>query len=114
MRLNGRRRKIIDTEDNLDPMTMVGNLFDVAMVFSVALMVAIVSYLDVADMLFSDSFSMVKNPGKENMQVVTKENGKIVRYKAQSTDGQSQQKGKRVGTAYQLDNGEIIYIPDGE
>ena len=75
-------------------------------------MVALVSYLDVADMLFSDSFTMVKNPGQDNMQIVTKEDGKIVRYQAQNSDTTKQNKGKRVGTAYQLENGEIIYIPD--
>jgi len=107
------RRSLFDQQNELDPMNMVGNLFDVAMVFSVALMVALVSYLDVADMLFSDSFTMVKNPGKENMQIVTKENGEIVRYQAGDSESSTQPKGKRVGTAYQLDNGEIIYIPDG-
>ena len=107
-----KRRRILTETTDLDPMNSVSNLFDVAMVFSVALMVALVSYLDVADMLFSDSFTMVKNPGKENMQIVTKENGKIVRYQAQNSEATQQNKGKRVGTAYQLENGEIIYIPD--
>ena len=108
------RRRVLGQENSLDPMNMVGNLFDVAMVFSVALMVALVSYLDVAEMLFSDSFTMVKNPGKENMQIVTKEEGKIVRYKAEASNNSSQVKGKKVGSAYQLGNGEIIYIPDGD
>lgn len=107
------RRSIFDQNNDLDPMNMVGNLFDVAMVFSVALMVALVSYLDVADMLFSDSFTMVKNPGQENMQIVTKEDGEIVRYQAGNNESSTQSKGKKVGTAYQLENGEIIYIPDG-
>ncbi|WP_189376791.1 DUF2149 domain-containing protein [Thalassotalea profundi] len=44
----------------------------------------------------------------------TKEEGKIVRYKAESSDNVSQVKGKKVGSAYQLGNGEIIYIPDGD
>jgi len=106
------RRRLINQSDDLDPMNSVGNLFDVAMVFSVALMVALVSYLDVADMLFSDSFTMVKNPGKDNMQIITKEDGKIVRYQAQQSQDTGKTKGKRVGAAYQLDNGEIIYIPE--
>ncbi len=113
MRDNGRKRRLVDSDDTLDPMAMVGNLFDVAMVFSVALMVALVSYLDVADMLFSDNFTMVKNPGTTEMQIVTKENGEIVRYEASDGEAQSA-KGKRVGTAYQLENGEIIYVPDSE
>lgn len=112
MRSKGRKRRLITNETNLDPMAMVGNLFDVAMVFSVALMVALVSYLDVADMLFADNFTMVKNPGTEEMQIVTKEEGKIVRYTAESGSNGSGSKGKRVGTAYQLENGEIIYLPE--
>ncbi len=106
------RRSILTNSDDLDPMNSVSNLFDVAMVFSVALMVALVSYLDVADMLFSDSFTMVKNPGQENMQIITKEEGKIVRYQASEQESSNQNKGKKVGSAYQLESGEIIYIPD--
>lgn len=113
MRSANDRRRLMTRQDDLDPMNVIGNLFDVAMVFSVALMVALVSYLDVADMLFSDSFTMVKNPGTEAMQIVTKEDGKIVRYSAQSnSDAATGERGKRVGTAYQLDNGEIIYLPE--
>ena len=108
---SSRKRRLIG-QDDFDPMTMIGNLFDVAMVFSVALMVALVSYLDVAEMLFDDSFTMVKNPGTEDMQIVTKEDGKIVRYSAAESSNQSGSKGKRVGVAYQLENGEIIYVPE--
>ncbi len=110
-KLNRRRRLLAN--DDLDPMNVIGNLFDVAMVFSVALMIALVSYLDVAEMLFADTFTMVKNPGTEDMEIVTKEDGELVRYKAkQSEDDARSSKGKRVGTAFQLESGEIIYIPE--
>lgn len=110
-RYKHKRRLIKD--DDLDPMNVVGNLFDVAMVFSVALMVALVSYLDVSDMLFSDKFTMVKNPGTAEMEIITKENGELVRYKAkESQSPNSVDQGKRVGSAFQLESGEIIYIPD--
>lgn len=106
------KRRLIKSDD-LDPMNVIGNLFDVAMVFSVALMVALVNYLDISDMLFSDQFTMVKNPGTEEMEIITKENGEIVRYKAKENEtNQPTDKGKRVGTAFQLESGEIIYIPD--
>ena len=60
------KRRLLRKEEDSDPMSVVSNLFDVAMVFAVALMVALVS-----------------------------------RYK-----------GKKVGIAYELDNGEIIYVPE--
>jgi hypothetical protein len=75
-------------------------------------MAALVSYLGVSDMLFSDSFTMVKNPGQDNMKIITKEDGEIVRYSGQTGQSDSAEQGKRVGAAYQLDDGEIIYIPD--
>ncbi len=107
-----RRRRLLANEDQ-DPMSVIGNLFDVAMVFSVALMIALVSYLDVAEMLFADSFTMVKNPGTEQMEIVSRKDGKLVRYKATRSDESSAAgKGERVGTAYKLESGEIIYVPE--
>lgn len=113
MKARQRKRRLI-ADNDLDPMNVIGNLFDVAMVFSVALMVALVSYLDVAEMLFSDKFTMVKNPGTENMEIITKKDGELLRYKAEKAiDNNSSAKGgKRVGTAFQLENGEIIYVPE--
>ena len=107
-----RRRLLGKSEDN-DPMSVVSNLFDVAMVFAVALMVALVSRYNMTEMFSQEDFTMVKNPGKETMEIISKEGEKINRYTPQNDDSQSQgDKGKRVGTAYQLENGDIIYIPE--
>mgnify|MGYP003044151339 CR=1 FL=1 len=53
-------------------MSVVSNLFDVAMVFALALMVALVSRYNMTEMFSKDNFTMVKNPGKENMEIITK------------------------------------------
>lgn len=37
------RRRLLNKDEDNDPMSVVSNLFDVAMVFAVALMVALVS-----------------------------------------------------------------------
>jgi len=55
---------------------------------------------------------MVKNPGKADMEIITKEGKKIDTYKASDSSTSSGNKGKKVGVAYQLENGEIIYIPE--
>ena len=68
-----------DGEDD-DPMSVVSNLFDVAMVFALALMVALVSRYNMTEMFSKDNFTMVKNPGKENMEIITKDGQKINRY----------------------------------
>jgi len=107
------RRNLLKSGDEIDPMSVVGNLFDVAMVFAVALMVALVTRFNMTEMFSKEDFTIVKNPGKENMEIITKEGQKINRYTPSENRDQSQgRKGKKVGVAYELENGEIIYIPE--
>lgn len=107
-----RHRRILGSGEDTDPMSVVSNLFDVAMVFAVALMVALVSRYNMTEMFSQEDFTMVKNPGKENMEIITKEGEKINRYTPSENDNSSGNKGKRVGTAYELENGDIIYVPE--
>ena len=93
-------------------MATVSNLFDVAMVFAVALMVALVSRYKMDEVFSKEDFTMVKNPGSKDMEIITKKGEKIETYKASNQEESSGSKGKRVGTAYQMENGEIIYIPE--
>lgn len=93
-------------------MSVVSNLFDVAMVFAVALMVALVSRYSMTEIFSQEDFTMVKNPGKENMEIITKEGEKINRYTPSEDESGTQNKGKRVGIAYELENGDIIYVPE--
>ena len=109
-----RRRRLLGKEEDNDPMSVVGNLFDVAMVFAVALMVALVTRYDMTEMFSKEDFTIVKNPGKENMEIITKEGEKINRYTpSENQDDASGRRGRRVGIAYELENGEIIYVPEG-
>ena len=100
-------------EDELDPAAGLSNLFDVAMVFAVALMVALVNYLSLGDLLSGDDVTLVKNPGTAEMEILSRKDGELVRYKASATDASAQAaQGQRVGTAYRLPGGEIVYVPD--
>ncbi len=100
--------------EDVNPLHAVANLFDVSIVFALALMVALVSRYNMTEVFSKEDYTMVKNPGKGNMEIITKKGKEIFRYKAsqQTGDNQKQDKGKRVGTAYQLESGEIIYVPD--
>ena len=102
------KRNLLRKEEDSDPMSVVSNLFDVAMVFAVALMVALVTRYNMTEMFSQEDFT-----GKENMEIITKEGQKINRYTpSEDQDVKSGKKGKKVGIAYELDNGEIIYIPE--
>ena len=107
-----KRNRLLHNQTDSDPMGTVANLFDVAMVFAVALMVALVSRFNMTEMFSKEDFTMVKNPGKENMEIITKEVQEIKRYTPSEEQETSGKRGKKVGVAYQLESGEIIYVPE--
>ena len=107
------KHNLLRKEEDSDPISVVSNLFDVAMVFAVALMVALVSRYNMTEVFSQEDFTMVKNPGKENMEIITKDGEKINRYTpSEDQDKKEGTRGKKVGIAYELDNGEIIYVPE--
>lgn len=112
MKRNRRVSKFLKEEDT-DPLSVVVNLFDVAMVFAVALMVAMVMHMNMTEVFGQEDFTIVKNPGKENMEIISKEGKKINTYKPSWPErGGFRKRGRKVGIAYELDNGEIIYVPE--
>ena len=103
------RRHLLTKREESDPMGVVSNLFDGAM----ALMVALVTRYSMTEMFSQEDFTIVKNPGKEDMEIITKEGGKVNRYTpSDDQSSKSGAKGRRVGIAYELENGEIIYVPE--
>ena len=96
----------------VDPMSSLVTLFDVAMVFAVALMVAFAIQSRMTEFLTAADATFVKNAGKKDMEIIVKKNNKITRYKSEQSSGSG--KGRRVGIAYQLESGEVIYVPEKE
>ena len=72
-----RRKSKFAVQEDSDPLSVVVNLFDVAMVFAVALMVAMVMHMNMTEVFTQEDFTVVKNPGKENMEIIMKEGNKI-------------------------------------
>jgi hypothetical protein len=97
-------------EDDDDPLAGMINLFDMSLVFAVALMVALVSYMKMPEFLGNENMTVIKNAGKPEMEIIVKEGRTITKYKA--SEGQGSGKGRRIGVAYELENGEIIYVPE--
>ena len=79
MRNKRRRVPIFKREEDTDPLSVVVNLFDVAMVFAVALMVAMVMNMNMTEVFSKEDFTVVKNPGKDNMEIISKKGNKISR-----------------------------------
>jgi hypothetical protein len=104
-----RRRALL--HEDVDPMGGVANLFDAAMVFAVALLVALVAAYTVPELLDPDaSMTLVKNPGQPNMQVIVKdkESVKVMDMTEDSAGGE----GIKMGTLYRLESGKVVYVLD--
>lgn len=109
MKYRNRYHSMRDADD-IDPMGSLVNLFDISMVFAVALMVAFVIQSRMTEFLTAEDATFVKNAGKADMEIIVKKDNKITRYKSERSSGAG--KGRRVGIAYQLENGEVIYVPE--
>ena len=107
-----RKRNLLNSNTDEDPMSGMANLFDIGMVLAVALMVTIVTRYNMPEMLSNEDYTIVKNPGKADMEIIMKKDNKVVKYKSSIENGSGEGSGKKVGTAYQLENGEIIYVPE--
>lgn len=95
-----------------DPLSSVANLFDVAMMFAVtSLILAMFSTQQALGLLNTEDFTVLKNPGKANMEIINKKGIKIEKYKMSKEESGGE--GERMGVCYKLANGEVVYIPEG-
>ncbi len=107
-----RRTGLLHDEDEQNPMANVANVFDVAMVFSVALLVALVMSYHLPELLSSnEDITIVKNPGADDMKIIVKEEGKPIEV-LNMTDNIGGGTGEALGTAYKLADGRVVYVPE--
>ena len=99
-------------DEDVNPLASMANLFDVAMVFAVALMVALVSYLRVPALLQDKDYTVITNPGQADMEIIVKEGEEIKHYEASDEVGAGQ--GELLGKAYRLPDGRVVYVPADE
>jgi hypothetical protein len=103
----------VDEPVEEDPLSGVANLFDVSIVFIVGLMITLFSVYNMADLVDSQSeVTMVKTNAQGEREIIVKKGQSITAYKITGKTGTGD--GERLGTAYRLANGQIIYVPEGE
>ena len=110
--MNGRHRKFMHDSGDSDPLAGLSNLFDIAMVFAVALLVALAQRLEMSELLTERDVTIVKNPGTPEMEIVVKDGAEIKTYGVDEVSDEAGQRGRRVGSAFELEDGTIIYVPD--
>lgn len=96
-----------------DPLAGVANLFDVSIVFIVGLMVSLFTVYNMGDMMSGDSdVTMVKTDASGMKEIIVKKGETITAYKVSGETGSGT--GEKLGAAYRLADGQIIYVPEDE
>ena len=94
-----------------DPLSGITNIFDISVVFIVGLMIALFSVYRIGDLVDADSeVTLVKTSANGLQEIIVKRGTEITAYEltGETLGGQ----GERLGTAYRLADGQIIYVPD--
>ena len=103
-----KKRRWESTWDD-DPSAGLINLFDVWVAFSLALLLALVSCLCHTCPLDGETADPAST--RQARQDV-RDPRKMLHYRP--TDETLNGEGKRLGVAYRLQNGEVVYVPDGQ
>ena len=94
-----------------DPLAGVVNIFDVSVVFIVGLMIALFSVYRIGDLIDPNSeVTLVKTNEDGVREIIVKRGTEIEAYEltGETLGGE----GERLGTAYRLADGQIVYVSD--
>ncbi|WP_432258743.1 DUF2149 domain-containing protein [Cupriavidus sp. TMH.W2] len=100
--------RFLEESEADDPILSVVNLIDVFLVVIAALLVAIAQ--NPANPFTHDDVTVITNPGKPNMEIVSRQGEKVVRYQASGQAGSGD--GIKAGVAYRMKDGSMVYVPE--
>jgi hypothetical protein len=96
---------------NNDPMSGVANLFDLGLVFIVGLLLALFGAYHLEELLREDSeLTITKQTADGVMEIIVKKGKKIEAMRV--SESKAKGKGERLGTAYRLEDGSFVYVPE--
>ncbi|SDP41361.1 DUF2149 domain-containing protein [Desulforhopalus singaporensis] len=94
-----------------DPMTGVANLFDIGLVFIVGLLMTLMGVFRMQDLFDQQSkLTIVKQRESGEMEILVKDGAKLTATKV--TREAAKGMGSRLGVAYRLKDGSMVYVPD--
>lgn len=102
--------RLMDDLESDDPILSVVNIIDVFLVIIAALLLAVAN--NPMNPFTADNVTLIKNPGKPNMEMIIKDGRKIEKYKSSGKIGQGE--GDKAGVAYRLKDGSMVYVPEVE
>ncbi len=102
------RLNVLDDDDGDDPILSVVNIVDVFLVIIAVLLIAVIE--NPLNPFSTQNAIVIKNPGQADMSMVVREGKELKQYKSSGQIGEGQ--GSKAGTAYRLQNGSMVYVPE--
>lgn len=106
-----QRRRSVETVADDDPLGLLPNLFDLSIVLAIAFLLTALGALSLRELVDPNSdWILVRRTAAGRTEVLSRM-GKMIRIhrlSARRAGGM----GVRLGVAYELENGEVIYVPD--
>ena len=99
---------MVDEPDDDDPILSVVNLIDVLLVVVAALLLAMNQ--SPLRAFSQDDYTLIRNPGQANMEVIMKAGQEVKRYQAGEGAGSGQ--GVKAGLLYRMPDGSMVYVPE--
>lgn len=100
--------KLLSEDDDLNPASSLINLVDVFLVLIAALLISIAQ--NPLNPYSADNVTVIKNAGKDNMEMIIKKGETIEHFKSSGEIGGGQ--GTKAGIAYKMDDGTMVYVPE--
>jgi hypothetical protein len=95
-----------------DPLSGVANLFDASIVFAVGLMVALIQAFSLAQFLDPNSqFTIMKKDARTGQVELIEKDHRDIKVKRMTPEKKGGP-GIRLGVAYRLPDGSIVYVPE--
>ncbi len=111
MRYLQRRRRAGNDTPLEDPIAGVANLFDASVVFIVSMMIALFMAYNMLDLLDPKAtVTMTRKNADGQLEIITREGTQIKVQKV--SDKKLGGEGERLGAAYRLRDGRVVYVPD--
>ena len=89
-------------------MASMGNLFDIAILLAVGMLIMALSSFGLGDLLTKNNVTIAVNPGQKDMQIVTRQAGQITKLTPSGSNASGV--GQFVGGIYRLQNGQFVYV----
>lgn len=102
------RLRLDDDMEADDPLLSVINLIDVFLVIIAALLLAVAN--NPANPFSTEKVTVIKNPGRADMEIVIKDGQKVERFLAKGEGGKGE--GVKAGIAYRMQDGSMVYVPE--